>query len=133
MRDATSPSHDSANLKAFLPPVRVRDACPHDCPDTCSRLSTVENGVATRARGNAEQAQTGGVPCNSIPGDTERACRPGRLLQSLRRVGARMWRKPGLDDTPVNQLTRQHITDPGRGLVFYDCLVQVQPDVAQTV
>lgn len=124
---------NAATLKLEEIPLQVRGACPHDCADTCSRLSTVENGVATRARGNAEQAQTGGVPCNRIPGDTERACRPGRLLQSLRRAGARMWRKPGLDDTPVNQLTRQHITDPGRGLVFYDCLVQVQPDVAQTV
>jgi hypothetical protein len=25
----------------------VRVACPHDCPDTCAMLVTVENGVAT--------------------------------------------------------------------------------------
>ena len=38
------------------------------------------------------------------------------------------WRKLGLDGTNVNELTSQHLTDMGRGPVFYDCLVQVQRD-----
>ena len=25
----------------------VRGACPHDCPDTCALVTTVEHGVAT--------------------------------------------------------------------------------------
>ena len=37
------------------------------------------------------------------------------------------WRKLGLDGTNVNQLTSQQLTDLGRGPVFYDCLVDVQP------
>jgi anaerobic selenocysteine-containing dehydrogenase len=37
------------------------------------------------------------------------------------------WRKLGLDGTNVNQLTSQHLTDMGRGPVFYDCLVEVRP------
>ena len=37
------------------------------------------------------------------------------------------WRKFGLDGTNVNQLTSQKLTDLGRGPVFYDCLVDVQP------
>ena len=36
------------------------------------------------------------------------------------------WRKLGLNGTNVNQLTSQHLTDLGRGPVFYDCLVEVQ-------
>jgi len=36
------------------------------------------------------------------------------------------WRKLGLDGTNVNQLTSQHLTDMGRGPVFYDCLVEVR-------
>jgi anaerobic selenocysteine-containing dehydrogenase len=36
------------------------------------------------------------------------------------------WRKLGLDGSNVNQLTSQHLTDMGRGPVFYDCLVEVQ-------
>ena len=35
------------------------------------------------------------------------------------------WRKLGLAGTNVNQLTSQHLTDLGRGPVFYDCLVEV--------
>ena len=37
------------------------------------------------------------------------------------------WRKFGLRGTNVNQLTSQQLTDLGRGPVFYDCLVEVQP------
>jgi anaerobic selenocysteine-containing dehydrogenase len=37
------------------------------------------------------------------------------------------WRKLGLAGTNVNQLTSQNLTDMGRGPVFYDCLVEVQP------
>ena len=36
------------------------------------------------------------------------------------------WRKLGLSGTNVNELTSQHLTDMGRGPVFYDCLVQVE-------
>jgi anaerobic selenocysteine-containing dehydrogenase len=35
------------------------------------------------------------------------------------------WRKHGLADTNVNELTSQHLTDMGRGPTFYDCLVEV--------
>jgi anaerobic selenocysteine-containing dehydrogenase len=43
------------------------------------------------------------------------------------------WRKLGLDGKNVNELTSQHLTDMGRGPVFYDCLVQVSADVATDV
>jgi anaerobic selenocysteine-containing dehydrogenase len=35
------------------------------------------------------------------------------------------WRKLGLSGTNVNEVTSQHLTDMGRGPVFYDCAVQV--------
>jgi hypothetical protein len=31
----------------------------------------------------------------------------------------------GLNNTNVNELTSQNLTDLGRGPVFYDCLVEV--------
>lgn len=40
------------------------------------------------------------------------------------------WRKLGLNGTNVNELTSQHLTDLGRGPVFYDCAVEVQPVAA---
>ena len=67
--------------------VQVRGACPHDCPDTCSLLTTVENGVATRVQGNPHHPQTGGVLCNKVSRYTERTYHPERLLQPLKRVG----------------------------------------------
>ncbi|MEO7400677.1 MAG: molybdopterin oxidoreductase family protein [Polaromonas sp.] len=70
-----------------LPPVQVRGACPHDCPDTCSLLTTVENGVATRVQGNPDHPQTGGVLCNKVSKYTERTYHAERLLQPLRRIG----------------------------------------------
>ncbi len=30
----------------------VKGACAHDCPDTCAMLVTVENGKATKVRGD---------------------------------------------------------------------------------
>ncbi len=65
----------------------VRGACPHDCPDTCSLLTTVENGVATRVSGNPDHPQTGGVLCNKVSRYTERTYHPERLLHPLKRVG----------------------------------------------
>ncbi len=35
------------------------------------------------------------------------------------------WRKLGMHGTNVNEVTSQHLTDMGRGPVFYDCLVEV--------
>jgi anaerobic selenocysteine-containing dehydrogenase len=67
--------------------VQVRGACPHDCPDTCALLTTVEGGVATRVQGNPDHPQTGGVLCNKVSRYTERTYHPERLLQPLRRCG----------------------------------------------
>ena len=68
---------------------QVVGACPHDCPDTCSLLTTVENGVATRVQGNPEHPQTGGVLCNKVSRYTERTYHAERLLQPLKRTGAK--------------------------------------------
>ena len=68
-------------------PVQVRGACPHDCPDTCALLTTVENGVATRVQGNPDHPHTGGVLCHKVSRYTERSYHPQRLLLPLRRSG----------------------------------------------
>ena len=65
----------------------VRGACPHDCPDTCALLTTVENGIAIKVQGNPDHPQTGGVLCNKVSRYTERTYHPERLLQPMRRAG----------------------------------------------
>ncbi len=67
--------------------VKVRGACPHDCPDTCALLTTVEDGVAVKVQGNPEHPQTGGVLCTKVSRYTERSYHPERILQPLKRVG----------------------------------------------
>src|SRR2546425_579567 len=87
MSNTISISPSVSFVKAESQPVQVRGACPHDCPDTCSLLTTVENGVAIKVQGNPEHPQTGGVLCNKVSRYTERSYHPERLLQPLKRVG----------------------------------------------
>jgi anaerobic selenocysteine-containing dehydrogenase len=67
--------------------VQIRGACPHDCPDTCSLLTTVENGIAIKVQGNPDHPQTGGVLCNKVSRYTERTYHPERLLSPMKRCG----------------------------------------------
>jgi anaerobic selenocysteine-containing dehydrogenase len=71
----------------LVPITQVRGACPHDCPDTCSLLTTVENGVATKVQGNPAHPQTDGVLCNKVSKYTERTYHPERVLYPMKRVG----------------------------------------------
>ncbi len=66
---------------------QVVGACPHDCPDTCSLVTTVVDGVAVRVAGNPEHAHTGGVLCAKVSKYAERTHHPERLLHPLKRVG----------------------------------------------
>jgi anaerobic selenocysteine-containing dehydrogenase len=66
---------------------QVRGACPHDCPDTCSLLTTVEDGVAVKVQGNPEHRHTHGVLCTKVSRYTERTYHPERVLHPLRRSG----------------------------------------------
>ena len=65
----------------------IRGACPHDCPDTCALLTTVENGVAIKVQGNPDHPQTDGVLCTKVSRYTERTYHPERILTPLKRVG----------------------------------------------
>ena len=62
-------------------------ACPHDCPDTCSLLTTVQDGVAVSVRGNPDHPATAGVLCTKVSRYTERTYHPERLLTPLKRGG----------------------------------------------
>ena len=66
---------------------QVLGACPHDCPDTCSLVTTVRDGVALRVQGNPAHPHTAGVLCTKVSRYTERTYHPDRLLQPMRRVG----------------------------------------------
>jgi len=65
----------------------VRGACPHDCPDTCAMLVTVENGKATKVRGDPDHPFTQGGLCVKVNDYTNHTYSPNRVLYPLRRVG----------------------------------------------
>jgi len=65
----------------------VRGACPHDCPDACSTLVTVERGRATRIAGDPDHPFTNGFLCAKVNRYLERTYHRDRLLHPLRRVG----------------------------------------------
>ncbi|HEX8942578.1 MAG TPA: molybdopterin oxidoreductase family protein [Gemmatimonadaceae bacterium] len=65
----------------------VRGACPHDCPDTCAMLVTVESGRAVRVAGDPDHPFTRGFLCAKVNRYVERTYQQDRLLHPLRRVG----------------------------------------------
>jgi anaerobic selenocysteine-containing dehydrogenase len=65
----------------------VRGGCPHDCPDACATLTTVEGGRATRIAGDPEHPFTNGFLCAKVNRYLERTYHRERLLYPLRRAG----------------------------------------------
>jgi molybdopterin guanine dinucleotide-containing S/N-oxide reductase-like protein len=65
----------------------VRGACPHDCPDTCSFLVTVENGRAIKIQGAEDHPTTNGFLCTKVNRYLERTYSPQRVLYPMKRVG----------------------------------------------
>lgn len=65
----------------------VRGACPHDCPDTCALLTTVEDGRAVAIAGGPDHPNTAGVLCTKVARYLERTYSPDRLLYPLKRIG----------------------------------------------
>jgi anaerobic selenocysteine-containing dehydrogenase len=69
-----------------MPEIR-RSVCALDCPDTCSVLVTIDNGHATKLRGDPAHPVTRGFLCGKVAQYLEREYSPQRLLYPQRRVG----------------------------------------------
>lgn len=68
----------------------VFGACPHDCPDTCSMLVTVENGRAIKVEGHPDHPFTRGTLCGKVSDYSDyldRVYSGDRILYPMRRVG----------------------------------------------
>ena len=64
----------------------VHAACPHDCPDACGTLITVEDGRATRIQGDPAHPITQGFLCAKVAKYLERVYSPDRVLHPMRRT-----------------------------------------------
>jgi anaerobic selenocysteine-containing dehydrogenase len=67
----------------------VKAVCPHDCPDTCGIVVTVDRqtGRAIDLRGDKEHPFTRGFLCQKVANYLDRVYHPDRLLHPLRRTG----------------------------------------------
>jgi len=63
----------------------VHAACPHDCPDACGVLITVEDGRATRIQGDPNHPVTRGFLCAKVAKYLDRVYSPDRVLYPMRR------------------------------------------------
>jgi len=66
-----------------------RSVCALDCPDACSLLVHIEDGRATRLRGDPSHPVTRGFLCGKVAQYLEREYSPGRLLYPQKRTGAK--------------------------------------------
>ncbi|HMD17445.1 MAG TPA: molybdopterin-dependent oxidoreductase [Terriglobales bacterium] len=65
----------------------VHAACPHDCPDACGVLITIEDSRATKIQGDPEHPVTRGFLCAKVAKYLDRVYSPDRVLYPMRRVG----------------------------------------------
>ena len=64
-------------------------ACPLDCPDACSWIVRLENGVPVKLSGNPNHPFTGKNLCVKVNPYLAYTAHPDRLLYPMRRIGAK--------------------------------------------
>src|SRR5580693_7678227 len=67
----------------------VHAACPHDCPDACGVLITVEDGRAIKIQGDPKHPVTRGFLCAKVAKYLDRVYSPDRVLYPMRRIAAK--------------------------------------------
>ncbi len=98
----------------------VKAACPHDCPDTCAMLVTVDQGRVIRIQGDPDHPPTHGALCTKVSRYAERTYHDERVLHPLKRVGpkgAGQWQRvswvQALDDIAAR--LQRTAADPAKG------------------
>ena len=68
----------------------IHGACPHDCPDTCAWLVTVDDdGRVVKFEGDPDHPFTQGALCSKLKRYPDRVYSEDRILYPLRRIGAK--------------------------------------------
>src|SRR3954467_15186257 len=65
----------------------VHAACPHDCPDACGVLITLDDGKAVKIQGDPAHPVTRGFLCAKVAKYLDRVYSPDRVLYPMRRIG----------------------------------------------
>ncbi len=81
----------------------VKAVCPHDCPDSCGVLITVEDGRATKIQGDPGHPVTRGFLCAKVSKYLDRVYSTDRVLYPMRRIGPK---GPSIADDRASQWQR---------------------------
>src|SRR5258708_21755093 len=84
-------------------------AWPHECPDAWGMLVTVDDGVATKIKGDPNAPFTDGTLCTKVSHYLERTYSPDRLRYPMKRVGKKgegKFRRIGWDEALDEIATR---------------------------
>ncbi len=74
----------------MMSPPRQHSTCPHDCPSTCAlEVEKLDAHTIGRVYGARDNSYTAGVICAKVANYAERVHHPDRLLQPLKRTGAK--------------------------------------------
>src|SRR5512147_1429814 len=78
----------------------VHPPCPHDCPDACRLLTTVNNedGRAIRIQGDPAHPVTRGFLCAKVAKHLDRVYSPDRVLHPYRRIAPKGSKPCNKDD-----------------------------------
>src|ERR1700692_1718193 len=71
----------------------VHAACPHDCPDACGVLITVEDGRATKKQADPDHPVARGFLCAKVAKYLDRVYSPDRVLYPMRRIVPKEYRR----------------------------------------
>jgi anaerobic selenocysteine-containing dehydrogenase len=84
----------------------VHAACPHDCPDACGVLITVEDVRATKIQGDPAHPVTRGFLCAKVAKYLDRVYSPDRVLYPMRRIASKgASAKDGAEGTVWQRIT----------------------------
>jgi anaerobic selenocysteine-containing dehydrogenase len=64
----------------------VHAACPHDCPDACGVLITIDRGRAVKIQGDPAHPVTRGFLCAKVAKYLDRVYSPDRVLYPMKRI-----------------------------------------------
>jgi anaerobic selenocysteine-containing dehydrogenase len=90
----------------------VKAACPHDCPDACGVLITVQDRRATKIQGDPEHPVTRGFLCAKVSKYLDRVYSPDRVLYPMRRVGPKGPEQPREGATQMRSFAPDRVEDP---------------------
>jgi anaerobic selenocysteine-containing dehydrogenase len=83
---SASQLHTEALYNCRMAKQVVHAACPHDCPDACGVLITVQDGRATKIQGDPNHPMTRGFLCAKVAKYLDRVYSPDRVLYPMRRI-----------------------------------------------